>query len=149
MSAAAYIASKLYYARKDLWRRGRILFPSPAELQFIRVMGGRVILVDHVRHPDTGFSLAVITSMGKTLRREFVQREMRVGAMYVDFAFVTQYSKKAVEIDGKDWHRDVVREQQRDDYLRSYGWNVLHIQAADIYSKPKFVRDKTITFLSR
>lgn len=149
MSAVSYISSRIYYARKDWWRRNRLLFPSPAELQFVRIMGGRVITIDHIKHPDTGFPLAIITSMGTALRREYVRREVRVGAMYVDFAFITPYDKKAVEIDGKDFHMDVVREQERDDYLRDRGWRVLHIRAADLYANPDLIQRRVIDFLAR
>lgn len=148
MSVARVISHKVHYAKKDWWRKNRILFPSPAEVQFARVMGGKAITIDHIKHPQTGFPLTIITSMGKTLRREFVQREVRVGAMYVDFGFETRYSKKAIEIDGDAFHRDIVREQERDEYCRERGWKLLHIQAADIYREPDLVQRRVMKFLA-
>lgn len=149
MIVTSAISSRIWYARKRMWRRTRVLFPSPAELQFVRVMGGRVITFKYIRHIETKFPLAFIVSMGKTLRREYVRREVRVGAMFVDFAFVTQYDCKAIEIDSKRWHRDIVREQERDEYLHARGWRVLHIQAVDIYANPDLVQRRVIDFLSR
>lgn len=149
MSIAAVISHKLHYAKKDWWRKNRILFPSPAEVQFVRVMGGKAIVIDHLKHPQTGFPLTIVTSMGKTLRREYARREVRVGAMYVDFGFVTRYSKKGVEIDGADFHRNIVYEQDRDDYCRQRGWKLLHIQAADLYRAPKLVKKRVIKFLAQ
>lgn len=143
------IALKLHYVKKSWWRKNRILFPSPAEVQFIRIMGGKAIVIDHIKHPHTGFPLAIITSMGKILRREFVQREVRVGAMYVDFAFQTKYDRKAIEIDGKSFHRDIIKEQERDDYCRQYGWKLFHIQAVDIYREPNLVQQRVINFLAK
>lgn len=78
-----------------------------------------------------------------------VRREVRVGAMYVDFAFVTPYGKKAIEIDGRDFHRDIVKEQERDDYLRARGWQVMHIQALALYHNPESVRKRVIKFLAQ
>lgn len=149
MGVFRYIALRFRYAKKSWWRKNRILFPSPAEVQFVRVMGGKAIVIDHLKHPQTGFPLTVVTTMGWTLRREYVRREVRVGAMCVDFGFVTPYSKKAIEIDGEDFHRDVVKELQRDEYLRVRGWRVLHIQAVDVYRTPNLVRKRVHNFLAQ
>lgn len=142
------IRMKYHYAKKDWWRRNRILFPSPAEVRFVQIMGGRTVTINALRHPATGYPLVIFVSMGRLLRREFVQREVRVGAMYIDFAFETRYTKKGIEIDGADFHRDIVREQQRDDYLGGYGWRILHIQASDLYRSPDSVQRRVMSFLS-
>lgn len=145
----ATLRQKIHYKKKEFWRNNRMLFPSPAEVQFIRMMGGKAIVIDHLKHPKTKFPLTVITTMGRTLKREFVQREVRVGAMYVDFAFVTQYDKKAIEIDGRDFHDDIIKEQNRDDYLRARGWRVYHIRADSLYRDPSLVQRKVIDFLAQ
>jgi hypothetical protein len=149
MSAVSAVSNKIYYTKKKMWRRGRVLFPSPAEVKFIRVMGGRTFSFSSVTSTKTGFPLTFIMSFGKTLRREYVQREVRVGAYYVDFAFVTRYDRKAIEIDGKAYHRDIVKEQQRDDYLMDRGWRVMHITASEVYTNPDAVQRRVIDFLSR
>lgn len=138
----------IYYVRKKIWRRTRILFPSPAEVRFVQVMGGRVLVFNYVRSTSTHYPLAIFISMGKILRREFVQREVRVGAMHVDFAFITSYGRQAIEIDGRNFHMDVVREQERDEYLNGRGWRVLHIQAVDLWRNPDAVQRRVIRFLA-
>lgn len=140
---------KIYYAKKDWWRKNRMLFPSPAEVQFVRIMGGKAITIKRLKHPSTGFPMVIFVTMGKRLNREFVEREVRVGAMYIDFAFATKYSKKGIEIDGAAFHRDIVKEQQRDDYCLAYGWKLLHIQAADVYSNPDLVQRRVDNFLAQ
>lgn len=139
---------KIYYVQKDFWRNNRIIFPSPAEVEFVRLMGGKAIVIDSIKHPNTKFPLTIFTSMGRMLRREFVQREVRVGGMYVDFAFVTKYAKKAIEIDGQFYHRDIVKEQSRDDYLKARGWRVMHIEAVSLYREPARVQQRVLAFLA-
>ena len=123
-------------------------YPSPAELKFIEIMGGRVYTIGFLKHPKTKFPRAIIF-MGSYLNSEFIEREFRVGAMYIDFAFVTPWYKKGIEIDGKNFHRDIVREQNRDDYLASYGWSIMHIVAEDLYRQPAKVRARVEKFLAK
>jgi hypothetical protein len=122
------------------WRRvSRLLYPSPAEVRFIRLMKGRVLIIPFVRSGRSKFPLAIALSMGY-LKRELVEREIWVNGRYcLDFATPRSRVLKAIEIDGRDWHRDVVREQQRDEYLRSQGWQVLHVKAIDLWRKPREV----------
>lgn len=106
-------------------------------MQFIRVMGGRVITFENVRSPRTGFPLAIVVSMGPVLRGENVSREVRAGKYFLDFA---NDLRRAIEIDGRAFHTDIVREQERDEYLAYYGWLVLHIDARMVFQKPAKVR---------
>lgn len=117
--------------RAASWRRRRIWFPSPAEVRFIRLMGGVVVTVPWLHRG--GFPLAVVVSLGRILRSEHYQREVRVGSKYVDFG---NDVNRAIEIDGADYHRDIVAETQRDEYLASYGWQVMHIRADQLYRNP-------------
>jgi very-short-patch-repair endonuclease len=110
-------------------------------------MGGHVLTINKLRHYKTKFPRAIIF-MGSFLKHELVQREVRVGAMYLDFACITPWDRKAIEIDGKNFHRDIVKEQNRDDYLEKYGWRILHIPAEDLYRKPDKVRDRVIRFFA-
>lgn len=140
----------IWYRKKEFWRNARVLFPSPAEVHFVRLMGGKVITIDAIRYPDKNrFPLTIIYRRGKFLARNFMQREVRVGAMYVDFAFVDPYTNKAIEIDGSDYHQDVVREAERDEYLKVRGWQVLHIPAMDLYRQPGRVQQKVLNYLAR
>lgn len=126
-----------------------MLFPSPAEVHFVRLMGGRAVTIDAIKYPGTRFPLTIIYSRGRVLASNLMQREVRVGAMYVDFAFIDPYTKKAIEIDGSDYHRDVVREQSRDEYLKSRGWIVMHIEAMNLYRQPGRVQRDVLEFLAR
>lgn len=143
------LKKRWWYAKKRFWRNSRMLFPSPAEVHFIRIMGGRAVTIDAVRYPTTKFPLTIIYKHGRFMRRNFMQREVRVGGFYVDFAFVDAYSNKAIEIDGSDYHKDHVREGERDDYLKARDWQVLHIAAMDLYRQPGRVQQRVINFLAR
>jgi very-short-patch-repair endonuclease len=138
----------IYYKKKAMWRRSRILFPSPAEVRFVEIMGGRCLTIKSIRLSSTNFPLTIIVSFGRTLRREMVEREVQVGAYYVDFGFITGAGQQAIEIDGQNFHMDIVKEQERDEYLSRYGWRVLHIQAIDLYRKPDAVRERVVNFLA-
>jgi very-short-patch-repair endonuclease len=120
---------------------------SPAEAKFIKIMGGRLLTLRHVASADNGFPLTFVASMGRILKRERVRREVRVGKYFVDFGVDTPYYKKAIEIDGKDYHTDIVFEQQRDDYLADWGWEVLHVPAWRLYKNPRQVRRRVRKFL--
>lgn len=122
-----------------------MLYPSPAELAFIRLMGGRTIEFRRIRNRRTGFRLAIVVSMGKTLRRERVKREVRVGRCFVDFG---NDIGRAIEVDGNKWHTDVVHEMERDNYLAQFGWRVLHVRAPDIVRDPAKTRQVVHEFLS-
>lgn len=149
MSFYRDIVYKTYYIKKRWWRNNRLLFPSPAEVRFIQIFGGTVLIFKNIRHYRTKFPLTIVVSLGRVLRRELIKREVRAGAMYIDYAFVNEYVKRGIEIDGKAWHRDVVREQQRDEYLNNRGWKILHIDAADLYRRPEWVKKRVLMFLSK
>lgn len=78
-----------------------------------------------------------------------MHREVRVGAYYVDFAFMDAYSNKAIEIDGREFHQDIVKEAERDNYLNERGWSVMHVAAMDLYRQPGRVQQRVLAFLAR
>lgn len=138
-----------YVLRSQMWRAKRMIFISPAEARFIEIMGGKVVKFDWITHPKTGFNLGVVVSLGKVLRRERIEREVRVGKCFVDFGTTNKYYKRGIEIDGRDFHMDVVKELERDEYCWQYGWRLLHIQAADLYQCPDLVQRRVLTFLAK
>jgi very-short-patch-repair endonuclease len=140
---------KIHYAHNDWRRTNRIFFPSPAEVKFVMIMGGKNVTFKRIRHVRTKYPLVIFVSMGRVLRRENVQRETRIGGRFADFTFETPYSKKVIEIDGKSFHDDILKEQERDEYLRKYGWSVLHVRAIDLWRRPDFVRKKVREFLAK
>ena len=128
-------------------RLERILFPSPAEVAFVRLMRGRAYTVPFIKHSRTGFPLTFL-SLGKLLRGELIEREVRIGRMYADFATPRASYRKCIEIDGRQYH-DIVYDQEKDDYLAARGWQVLRIPARQIYKKPREVYVATLRFLKR
>ena len=127
------LKSKLYKIRSSYWRYNRILFASPAEVYFIELMGGKCKVINNVRHRKTGFPMVIILSLGKYLKSENYKREVRVGSKYVDFGNDLQ---RGIEINGRQWHSDVVAEQKHRDYLEDRGWIILHIDVTDMYRQP-------------
>lgn len=138
-----------YKRLRSAWRRRqRLLYPSPAEMQLLRIMGGTAITIDLFRDPRTKFPFTFVLSMGPVFKAELIQREVRIGKYYADFAVSTPYYKKAIECDGRQWHLDVVHEQERDEYFAEYGFSVLHIPASDLYHYPNLVHERVLRFLS-
>lgn len=145
MIAVSAIRSKYYRLRGRYGKRRRLLFTSPAEVEFVRIMGGWAITIDLIKDVQTGFPLTIM-SLGKLLKSENMEREVRVGRYYADFGNDVM---RAIEVDGKRWHNDVVKEMERDEYFHSYGWLVIHIKAIDIYRNPDIVRDAVTRFLTK
>jgi len=144
MNGHVSIVGKYYQYRSRFWRNVRFLFPSPAETAFIELMGGYVIHVSILKHPKTHFSFAYVLSLGKLLNGELMKREVRVGKHWIDFG---NDIKRGIEIDGRQYHNDIVKQQERDDYFKSYGWRVLHVDAYDVFHEPKKVYRMTSKFL--
>lgn len=65
----------------------------------------------------------------KTAKLEY---PIRVGSrtFYLDIA-IPEY-KIDVEYDGKEWHRDIQKDSERDKKLSSLGWNVIRIKQGDV-----------------
>lgn len=138
------VIRKYYIYRSRWFRINRIIFPSPAELRFIEIMGGRVFRLKYVRHPRTKFPIAYIASMGKVLRDEKFKREVRVGKYFLDFGNDVFC---AIEIDGRNWHMDVVAEFERDSYIYQRGWRIKHIDAIKLWNQPDQVQREILKFL--
>ena len=145
MIVVSAIASK-YYRARGLWnKRRRLLFPSPAEVEFVRIMGGWAITIDLFKDIHTGFPLTIM-GLGKFLNGEGMRREVRVGRYYADFG---NDIMRAIEVDGRQWHTDVVKDMERDEYFHQYGWLIIHIRAIDIYRNPDVVREAVTRFLTK
>lgn len=125
-------------------RRVRLLYPSPAEVKFIRLMGGRVVVVDWIHNPRNKYPLVIVLSLGRILRRQGFRREVRIGSKFVDFGNDLKY---VIEIDGRPFH-DIVEMQRRDDYLANYECQVLHIPAAHLWRSPDKVQRRVVKFLT-
>lgn len=136
----------IYKMRAAFRRRKRLLFSSPAEIELIRIMGGKTITVDFIREPRNNFPLCFVVSMGDIFKREHIHREVRAGAFWIDFGNDIQ---RGIECDGKLWHQDILHEQQRNEYVAKYGWLLMHIPASEIYKDPKRVHDKVVAFLEK
>lgn len=126
-------------------RHIRYMFPSPAEVQFIRIMGGRVYTIERLRHYRTGFPLVLVLWRGWVLWRFTVRREVYARGYYLDFC---SRRKRAIEIDGRDYH-DRAADRQRDYHLQQAGWSVFRIPAWRLDKQPDLVRRETIQFLRK
>ena len=60
-------------------------------------------------------------------------REVKVAGFMIDFA--NPKFKIAIEGDGKKWHRDIVRETERDEALHRRGWFVQHFTYDQLLNK--------------
>lgn len=90
--------------------------------------------------------MAIVLSMGY-LKRELLHREVREGRFYLDFATRDAAYRKAIEIDGSQWHMDVLKDQERDEYLRARGWEIKRIPARRVFREPRVVYVEVCRFL--
>ena len=109
-------------------------------------MGGHCLRIPFIKDPRTGFCLSYIITMGKYLNTELVKREVRVGKLWVDFG---NDICRGIEIDGQEYHGDIIKQQERDDYFNDFGWQVLHIKAIDLWQQPEKTKHKVIAFLTQ
>lgn len=151
---------KYYKARAKWFRWNRLLFPSAAEVRFIEIMGGKILSFHGIKHPETKQPLRIVFSLGKALKNEKFEREVRAGRYWLDFGNDILW---CIEIDGKKYHRDVVKEQDRDDYLMGFchkrckdpcykhsnlGYRVKHIPAIRLWLEPAVVQSEVLRFLN-
>lgn len=73
-----------------------------------------------------------------------VKREYPIKGFYADFAIPRR--KVVFEVDGKEFHQDVVREWARDQAIIRAGWHLLHIPAERLWQHPKQVRKEVKLF---
>lgn len=145
----ATIPQRFHYWLNNTRRNLRYIYPSPAEMEFARLMGARTITIKRLTNYRTHFPMSFIWWKGRFLRREFMQREVRVGPYFCDYYFESAYARKAIEIDGATHKLDIVYDQQRDDYLASRGVQVMRIEARDLWKKPDEVIRRTRNFLAK
>ena len=144
MAVYKKLVSTFYRRRSKWWRDNRMLFPSPAEVRFIQIMGGRVVIIERIKHPKTKFPMVIVLSLGKILTRENFKREVRVGSKLCDFG---NDLKTAIEIDGRYFH-DIIEQVERDEYFTNYGWRVLHIEASKLWREPSKIQQMVLEFLA-
>lgn len=150
-----------YYRTRAVWFRwNRLLFPSKAEVRFIEIMGGRILTIGFIRHWETGQPLRFVFSLGRALSLEKFGREVYAGKYWLDFGNDIFW---CIEVDGAKYHRDIVKEQQKHDYLVEFchkkckdpcfkhsniGWRVKHIQAVRLWLEPAVVQHEVLAFLN-
>ena len=161
LNHSTYSLVNYYYRFRARWFRwNRMLFPSPAEIKLVEIMGGRAIAIQFIKHPQTKFPLTFVLSLGKALKTQNFQREVKAGKYWIDFGNDILWG---LEVDGKNFHRDIVREQDRHEYLTSFcdkkckkncqrhanlGWRVKHIPAVRLWLEPATVQSEVLRFLS-
>jgi very-short-patch-repair endonuclease len=112
----------------DLWDKARA-----------RMSTSRIEL--HEAHPELhpnyimaqkGFE----SSLERMMREELENRDItfsvqeHIDKYWVDF--VIPDHKIAIECDGEYWHQDITKDANRDDVIKSYGWDVLHFTGKQI-----------------
>lgn len=160
LHTATYKLIEYYYLLRGKWfRLTRLLFPSPAEVRFIELMGGKVITFNFIKHHKTKFPLTITLHLGTALSRQNFKREVKVGKYWLDFGNDIKWS---IEVDGRMYHRNVVKEFNKQEYLQGFcdrkcrkdcrrhlnqGWRVKHIEAARIFNEPNKVQREVLQFL--
>jgi len=136
-----------YRTRARIHRTDRMIFPSPAELKFVELMGGHIVRMKWLHSPFTHFPAAIIVSKGKLLRSENFRREVRYGRYYADFA---NDLHRIIEIDSKRYHMDVVADMDRDIYIKSrfHGAQILRLRTFEISANPTRTQQQVIKFLT-
>ncbi len=139
------IVDRYYRARSRYWQYKRLIFPSPAEVRFVEIMGGRVWRWRR---------LALVVSLGRHLRGGNFRREVRYGRYYVDFANDLNY---IIEIDGAKYHQDVVADMEREIYITDHCWKyapahgrqarILRVKAYHVYNNSRKVQDDVLNFM--
>ena len=56
----------------------------------------------------------------------------------IDFVLQTEYIMLAIEIDGEQFHKYKSRDERKDDYLRSKGYDVLRVPASLVLNSFEF-----------
>lgn len=154
------IRKKYYYYRAVFFRWNRLLFPSAAELRFMEIMGAKMLQIKWIKHPETKRHFVLVRSLGKALSAENFEREVRAGRYWLDFGNDILW---CIEVDGKAYHRDIVKEQVREEYLTGFcdkkcsyycikhsnkGYRVKHIPALRLWLEPAVVQSEVLRFLS-
>src|SRR3990167_9683263 len=53
------------------------------------------------------------------------------GPYFIDFA--DPVKRIGIEVDGKEWHKDEVKDRERQNYLEKNGWEIIRIQGCQTY----------------
>lgn len=127
-----YIRFMAYPEWKKRWkRRERLLFPSPAEARWARMMGAIVITIPWIRRfwvmrKARRFPLTFIIPWG-WYRDNYIEREIIVRGYHIDFG--NRALRLGVEINGRPYH-DIVYDQRRQEDLRRSGWHLRSFPAS-------------------
>lgn len=118
---------------------------SSAEARFVELMGGHIYRLRFIKHPRTGFPLTVYWRMGKVLGHEKFKREVRIGKYFVDFGNDIGW---VIEVDGKQWHMDILADLAREGYIMERGFeHWLRVPAHRLWREPSRVQRDVLKFL--
>lgn len=138
------VSSTYPLALKLAGRRERILWPSSAEIAFAKIMRCWVIPIPFLRHPETG-QWAVFIVMRGVMRREHMQREVSARGYFMDFG---NDIKRGIEVDGEPFHKDIVKDYERDQHLAKDGWIIFRVPGDRLRRSPSRVRREVTEFLT-
>lgn len=148
------LADRVYFKMlrwQNVYRRyKRLVFPSPAEMRLIELMGGKVLRVNFIKEPRNKFPMTIVLNRGHLFRREKIKREVGYGSYWVDFA---NDINRIIEVDGSEYHMDVVADFDREVAIkelcrrRKMDARILRIRPFEMYQNPNLIQQKVLGFL--
>lgn len=115
-------------------------------MELLRVLGGRYITISWLTDKQTHYPLTFVMSLGENLKGEQLQRAVKLGTVYLDFATIGLSYRKGIMVDER---LDVVRRTEQDEYVWDrMRYKLLHVMAQDLYEHPDLVRAKVLRFLA-
>ena len=112
-------------------------------MKLITLMGGKVLKINGFK--VDGFPFTIVYKRPPLFKREHIKREVRCGKYYADFANDVGW---AIEVDGQDYHMDVLADLEREGYFIERGWRQpLRIQAFRLYNDKQNVQKEVLSYL--
>lgn len=136
------VAGRIIIGMKALAIKFPKLYPKPTDVRLIQVLGGVTLTIGFMRDRVTGYPLTIVFSKGRLLKSEHFRR-----AVLDNMGVLANDVKRAIALQGVEYERDVVAAYERDERLKSAGWNVLHIPAHWLWTDPSKVRQTVGNFV--
>jgi very-short-patch-repair endonuclease len=128
-------------ALQALEAKKTVLFPSPVETRMIEVLGGKCLTIDSVRDKETGRKMVIVWKQPKLLKKEHFRRTGDKLVIY------SNDLKMGLAIQGREYERDVLAAQERDEMLSEHGWRVRYIKASWLWNDEPKVRAAVTQFI--
>lgn len=127
--------------RRQAAKQYQRLFPSPAELRIIEIMGGKVLRINRIISQRSGLPMAIILSRGGMLRREHFKRTGD------DLVLFSNDLKWGLAIQGAAYERNIIEAFERDQTLKENGYRIQYLPVRWLVNRPDLVRDRINQFV--